>query len=82
MSMFLEFAVEGIKTNIRLHRDIMADEKVRYRAVSASTYLEESEDASFLIAVPRHPRRKCGSTLYADHGNAGSDRRHADGSRG
>ena len=35
-----EFAVEGIKTNIRLHRDIMADEKVRQGGVSIH-YLEE-----------------------------------------
>jgi len=35
-----EFAVEGIKTNIRLHRDIMEDEKVRQGGVSIH-YLEE-----------------------------------------
>lgn len=35
-----EFAAEGIKTNVRLHRDITADEKVRLGGVSIH-YLEE-----------------------------------------
>lgn len=35
-----EFAAEGIKTNVRLHRDITADEKVKQGGVSIH-YLEE-----------------------------------------
>ena len=35
-----EFAAEGIKTNVRLHRDIISDEKVRLGGVSIH-YLEE-----------------------------------------
>ena len=35
-----EFAAEGIKTNVRLHRDIISDEKVRIGGVSIH-YLEE-----------------------------------------